>query len=110
MRCYREALKLDAYYSEIWSELGKIVLKEGLAVKALPYLELAYKVTGDVPGINYLLAAFFLHTGKAEKAFKHLSSAISVEKETFNDFSEFFPKNLLSRKMKKLLEANDLVY
>ncbi|MBK9391527.1 MAG: tetratricopeptide repeat protein [Bacteroidetes bacterium] len=109
MHCFREALKLDAYSSETWSDLGRIILKDGLAIKALPYLEVAYKVTGDVPGINYLLAAFFLHTGNNEKAYKHLSSAISVEKETFNDFKEFFPKELLNRKMKKLLESNDLM-
>jgi hypothetical protein len=44
-------------------------------VKALPYLEHAYKVTGDVPGINYLLASFYLHAGNNEKAFRHLSIA-----------------------------------
>jgi tetratricopeptide (TPR) repeat protein len=110
MRCFREALKLDAYYSEIWSDLGKIIIKDGLAEKALPYLQHAYKVTGDVPGINYLLASFFLHTGNAEKAYKHLSSAISMEKEIFNEFLELLPKELMTKKIKKLLESNDLLY
>ncbi|MCK7530129.1 MAG: hypothetical protein MZV63_03265 [Marinilabiliales bacterium] len=61
-------LKLDAYYDEVWTDLGRMILKEDLVIKALPYLEHAYKVTGDVPGINYLLASFYLHTGAMEKA------------------------------------------
>ena len=43
--------------------LEQIILKDGLVSKALPYLEHAYKITGDVPGINYLLASFYLHAG-----------------------------------------------
>ena len=53
--------------------LGKIILKEGLVSKALPYLTHAYKITGDIPGINYLLASFYLHAGSSDKAFRHFS-------------------------------------
>jgi len=107
MRCFREALKLDAYYDEIWADLGKIILKENLLLKALPYLEHAYKITGDVPGINYLLASFYLHTGSHEKAFKHLSLAYNMDKELFMDFEDIFQHDLFTRKIKKLIQGTN---
>ena len=109
MRCFREALKLDVYYDEVWVDLGSIIHNEKLESKALPYLEHAYKVTGDVPGINYLLASFYLHEGRSEKAFIHLSLAINLDKELFSDFELIFPNKLLTRKIKKMLEENHLI-
>lgn len=106
MRCFREALKQDAYYNEVWIDLGRIVINEKLEEKALPFLELAYKVTGDVPGINYLLSAFFLYAGNTEKSLKHLTSALAIEKEAFNDFMELFPANLFTEDIKNLLKEN----
>ena len=108
MRCFREALKLDAYYNEVWIDFGKIVVDQNLSDRALPYLELAYRVTGDVPGINYLLSAFFLRSGNTEKSYKHLASAISIEKEAFNDFKDLFPTELLTKKIRKLLRENNI--
>jgi tetratricopeptide (TPR) repeat protein len=108
LRCFREALKLDAYYDEVWADLGIIILKDGLASKALPYLEHAYKITGDLPGINYLLASFYLHTGNNEKSFRHLSIALNLDKEMFSDFEGIFPEKLLNRKIRKLLQENNL--
>jgi tetratricopeptide (TPR) repeat protein len=109
LRCFREALKLDSYYDEVWADLGGIILKDGLAVKALPYLEHAYKVTGDVPDINYLLASFYMHAGNNEKAYRHLSIALNLDKELFSDFVDIFPPKLYNRKIKKLLESNKLI-
>lgn len=109
LRCFREALKLDSYYDEVWADLGTIILKDGLFLKALPYLEHAYKVTGDVPGINYLLASFYLHAGKNEKAFRSLSKAVNLDKELFHDFENIFPKVKFTRKIKKLLNNNNLI-
>ncbi|MDO9339950.1 MAG: tetratricopeptide repeat protein [Bacteroidales bacterium] len=108
MRCFREALKLDAYFDEVWADLGKIIIKDDLVMKALPYLEHAYKVTGDVPGINFLLASFYLHTGNAEKAFRHLSLAVDPDKDLFKEFEDIFPTELLTRKIKKLLKGSSL--
>lgn len=104
LRCYREALKLDAYYDEVWSDLGNLIISENLAEKALTYLLRAYKVTGDLPGINYLLSAAYLHSGKNEKAYKHLSIALELDKEMFDDFSKIFPEALFTRKIKKLID------
>jgi tetratricopeptide (TPR) repeat protein len=109
LRCFREALKLDVYYNEVWTDLGRIILYDGFTHKALPYLEKAYKIIGDVPGINYLLASFYLHFGYSEKAYRHLSLALDVDKELFRDFHDIYPKHLLNRKIKKLLENYNLL-
>jgi tetratricopeptide (TPR) repeat protein len=109
LRCFREALKLDSYYDEVWADLGTIILKDGLFLKALPYLEHAYKVTGDVPGINYLLASFYLHAGNHEKGYRHLSIAVNLDKELFHEFEDIFPSKILTRKIKKLLDNNNLI-
>lgn len=109
LSCFREALKLDSYYDEVWLDLGKIIMVENLTSKAIPYLEHAYKVTGDLPGINYLLASSFLRTGNSEKAFKHLSLAINMDKDLFLELRELFPPESLTRKIKKMLEKYDLV-
>jgi tetratricopeptide (TPR) repeat protein len=109
LRCFREALKLDVYYNEVWTDLGRIILYDGLTNKALPYLEKAYKIIGDVPGINYLLASFYLHFGYSEKAYRHLLLALDVDKELFRDFHDIYPKHLLNRKIKKLLENYNLL-
>ncbi|MDQ1296436.1 MAG: hypothetical protein QG611_414 [Bacteroidota bacterium] len=108
LSCFREALKLDAYYDEVWFDLGRIIFKENLPLKAIPYLEHAYKVTGDVPGINYLLASFYLQSGNQDKAYKHLSLAIDMDKSLYLQFQDFFQKDLLTKKINKLLEKNDL--
>jgi tetratricopeptide (TPR) repeat protein len=108
LRCFREALKIDAYYDEVWSDLGKIILKDNLVMKAIPYLEHAYKITGDVPGINFLLASFYLRTGNNEKAFRHLSLAIDSDSDIFKEFEDIFPQELLTRKIKKLLKGSNL--
>ncbi|MCJ7449057.1 MAG: tetratricopeptide repeat protein [Bacteroidales bacterium] len=109
LRCFREALKLDAYYDEVWSDLGRIILVENLTQKALPYLEHAYKVIGDVPGINYLLASFYIHTGITDKAFRHLKLAVQMDKDLFSEFLDIFPPRLLSRKIKRFLESYNLI-
>jgi tetratricopeptide (TPR) repeat protein len=109
LTCFREALKLDAYYDEVWCDLGKIIQKENFTSKAIPYLEHAYKVTGDVPGINYLLASFYLQSGNHENAYKHLSLAVEMDRELFKDFVDMFPTALMSDKITRLLEKNDLI-
>jgi tetratricopeptide (TPR) repeat protein len=109
LRCFREALKIDSYYDEVWADLGAIILKDGLFLKALPYLEHAYKVTGDVPGINFLLASFYLHAGNSEKGYRHLLIAVNLDKELFHEFEDIFPSKILTRKVKKLLNINNLI-
>jgi tetratricopeptide (TPR) repeat protein len=109
LSCFREALKLDAYYDEVWSDLGRIIKKEMLASRAIPYLEHAYKVTGDVPGINYLLASFYLQTGSNEKAYRHFAIAVDMDKDLFTDFVDLFPKKILTKKITRILKKNGLI-
>lgn len=104
LRCFREALKLDAYYDEVWAELGRIIINDGIEAKSLPYLEKAFKITGDVPGINYLLATCYLHCGRKDKAFRHLSMALETGAELFEEFQALFPARLLNRKIRKMLD------
>ncbi len=108
VRCFREALKLDAYYSEVWTDLAKIILRDGFVARSLPFFEKAYKILGDVPGINYILASFYLHSGLPENAFRHMSLALDGDKELFGDFHDIFPERLLTRKIKKLLQEHNL--
>jgi len=109
MRCYREALKLDVYFNEVWIDLGKIILKDGLMRRALPYLEKAYKIIGDVPGINYMLASYYLHCGIPDRAISHLILGLDADKDLFKDFSSIFPHHLLSRKIRKILGNYNLL-
>ena len=109
MACFREALKLDPYYDEVWLDLGRIIRREDLASRAIVYLENAYKVTGDVPGINYLIASFYLMEGSHDKAYTHLSLAIEMDRELYKDFNEFFPRPILTRKIVRLLKTNSLI-
>ena len=109
LRCFREALKLDPFYNEVWTDLAIIIFSDGFISKALPYLEQAYKITGDVPGINYLMASFYLHSGNRHTAFFHLSKAIQMDSDLFREFAEFFPKTLLNKKMTQLLNTNKLI-
>jgi hypothetical protein len=93
----------------VWSELGNIIISIGVIDKALTYLHRAYKVTGDVPGINYLLAALYARNAEYDKSYTHLAKAIENDKEIFSDFKEIFPTDMQSRKIKRLLEINNLL-
>jgi len=104
LRCFREALKLDVYFNEVWIDLGRIILKDGFMNKALPYLEKAYRIIGDIPGINYLLASYYLHFGYSDKAMRHLTLALEIDKDLFREFDEIFPSGILTRKIRRLLE------
>lgn len=108
LRCFREALKLDIYYNEVWTDIGRIILYDGYISKALPYLEKAYKIIGDVPGLNYLLASCYLHTAGMDKAQKHLALALEADKEMFREFHDIFPHHIFNRKIKKLLESYNI--
>ena len=106
IRCFREALKLNAYYNEIWSDMGRIIFNEDVVTKAVPYLEKAHKIMGDVPGINYLLASLYTHLDVEDKAHKHFLSAINTERELLIEFLDLFPA-AMQREIKKFHKKND---
>ncbi len=109
LSCLREALKLDVYYDEVWIDLGKIIITENLSSRAIPYLEQAYRVTGNIPGINYLLAIFYLRENDLEEAYRHLSMGIEMDRELFREFIDVFPLKPSSRKINRLLRKNNLI-
>lgn len=109
MRCFREALKLDAYYNEVWADMGLIIMNDDLTAKAIPWLEKAVRVIGDVPGINYLMAAFYLRAGRKEDAYYKLAIALETDENLFRDFSHLFPADLMTGKMETLLNKSGLI-
>jgi len=109
LSCFRESLKLDAYYNEVWIDLGKIVIDKKLTSKAIPYLEHADKVTLNLPGINYLLALFYLYENNGENALRHLSLGISADRDLFAEFKNAFPGFLASRKINRFLRKNNII-
>ncbi len=104
LKSFRDALKLDAFYDEAWADLARIIIAEGLISRALPLAEKAHKITGDVPGMNYLLASLYVYTGNYHPAFDHLSAAIELEPRLFEEYSDLFPETLLDKKIKNLLK------
>jgi tetratricopeptide (TPR) repeat protein len=109
VKCFREALKLDAYFDEIWIELGKIIIAEDLTDKALPYLRKAHKITGDIPGINYLIAVLLLQKGMMKDSYNHLSAAITNDVELFEDFRELLPGKISNDEIRELLTKYGLL-
>jgi tetratricopeptide (TPR) repeat protein len=108
LKCFREALKIDAFYDEVWSEIGRIILKDNYIGKALPLLEKAYKITGDIPGLNYLLASFYLHSGNNKSAFNCLANAINLDRDSFHEFRSILPDSCLDNNIKNLLNKHNL--
>ena len=103
IRCFREALKLNAYYNEIWSDLGRVIFNEEVVEKSVPLLEKAHKIMGDVPGINYLLAALFTYLDIEDKAHRHFLTAITLERDLLEEFLDLFP-DVMQKEIKKLLK------
>jgi len=109
IRCYQEALKLDPYFNNAWFEIGKIIFEKNLIERTLPVIVKAHKIIGDLPGINYLMAAIYYHTGNKESAFSHLKTALIIDRNSFNIFREFFPEtndNNLNKEFNELLNEN----
>jgi tetratricopeptide (TPR) repeat protein len=102
IRCFREALKLNAYYNEIWSDLGRVIFNEDAVEKSIPLLEKAHKTMGDVSGINYLLAALYTYLDD-DKAHKHFLLAINTERDLLEEFLDLFP-TVMQKEIKKLLK------
>jgi tetratricopeptide (TPR) repeat protein len=108
LKCFREALRLDAFYDEVWFEIGRIILKDDYIGKALPLLEKAYKITGDVPGLNYLLASFYLQNGNNKSAYDCLANAISLDRESFFEFRSVLPDSWPDNNITNLLKKYNL--
>ena len=65
--------------------------------------EKAYRITGDLPGINFLMASLYLYAGKYQSAYNHLSTALELEPELFEEYKDLFPEAIADKKIKKLI-------
>lgn len=109
LRSFRESLRLDPFYNEAWYELAKIVIEENQVQRTIPLLVKALKVIGDFPGINYLLATFYLLTGERSLALKYLRTAIDLDADAFKTFRNLFPVPVGDRNISRILKQNNLI-
>ncbi|HRR15149.1 MAG TPA: tetratricopeptide repeat protein [Bacteroidales bacterium] len=105
LRCFRESLKIDPYYHDSWYEFGKIIIEEKLATRTLPLLNKAYKIIGDIPGINYLMAALYVQSGNNKSAIVHLKKALELDNKIFEKFIDLFPKEINNKDIRSLLKG-----
>ena len=103
VRSFMSALKLDPFYDNVWIDMGRLIITQGLYLKVIPLLQKALKVTGDVHGLRYLIASSYLYCGEMDKCYYHLSKAMLLSDNTLNDFKDLFPENLLNDNLKQLL-------
>jgi tetratricopeptide (TPR) repeat protein len=103
IRYFRDAIKLDLFYDEAWADMARVIIGEGLVEKALPVMEKAYRITGDVAGINYTLASFYLYAGNFQAAYRHLKEAVELEPRLFSEYSDLFPETLADKKISRLI-------
>jgi tetratricopeptide (TPR) repeat protein len=100
----KKALKADPFFDEAWIDMGNIIFESGAASKVLRHLITAHKIVGDVPGLNYLLAASYLSTGKTREAYDALSRAADIDPDLFEDFRMLFPQEMMSQEMINLFK------
>lgn len=103
VRSFMSALKLDPFYDNVWIDLGRLIITQGLYFKVIPLLQKALKITGDVHGLRYVIASSYLYCGEMDKCYYHLSKAMLLSDNTLNDFKDLFPENLLNDNLKQLL-------
>ncbi|MDX9928606.1 MAG: tetratricopeptide repeat protein [Bacteroidales bacterium] len=106
VRNLKKSLKIDPFFDEAWIDMANIIHETGTASKIVPILEKAYRITGDVPGLNYLLAACHLAAGKTADAYKDLLRATSVDREFARDFLFLYPDELLSDEIRSLMKTS----
>ncbi len=102
LKCFRETLRIDGYYDEAWIESGLIIMMTGAFAGAIRLLRKIKQVSGDLPGIYFLLASAYLHTGKKTEARKALTVAAMLDDELLADYAIILPEEMLTPAMKRL--------
>jgi tetratricopeptide (TPR) repeat protein len=102
LKCFQATIKIDPYFDDAWLELGLIVTILNSFKSAIPLLEEARKVIGDVPGLSYILGSCYLHTQDYDEAMMTLSRAADLDEKLFDDFSSMFPDKLLTPELIQL--------
>jgi len=78
-----------------------ILLSESFKT-AIPKLEEARKIIGDVPGLSYVLASCYLHLSDYEEGAMTLSRAADLDYKLFPDFVSMFPEHLMTPELLQL--------
>jgi tetratricopeptide (TPR) repeat protein len=102
LRCFRTTLKLDPYFDDAWLEIGMIILFSESFKIAIPKLEEARKIIGDVPGLSYVLASCYLHLSDYDNGMMTLSRAADLDYKLFPDFTLMFPERLMTPELLQL--------
>lgn len=104
IRNLQKALKIDPFFYEAWIDMATIIHETNIASKLVNILEKAARISGDIPGLNYLLAYSHLVSGQPGKAYIDLIHATATDKEIAEDFLFLYPEELLTDPIKKLIK------
>jgi tetratricopeptide (TPR) repeat protein len=104
VRNLKKTLRADPFFDEAWIDLANIIFQTGSVRKTLRYFEMAHRIVGDVPGLNYILAGCHLVAGKTREAYDDLERASGVDSELFNDFRFLYPNELLTDQIRYLIK------
>jgi tetratricopeptide (TPR) repeat protein len=107
VRCYIETLSLDGYYDEAWIETGIVMMMTGTYRGAIRLLKRAAKVSGDLPGIYFLLASAYLHTGNLTEAARNLIRAVRLDNELLEEYAVLLPEEKLTNAMRRLFRKTN---
>ncbi|MCD4770726.1 MAG: tetratricopeptide repeat protein [Bacteroidales bacterium] len=107
VRSFMAAIKIDPFYDVVWNDIGHLVISEGLYFKVSSIMEKALRITGDVHGLRFVLAASYLYSGDNDKSYYHLSKAVKMAERGAKEFIELFPEHLLNDELKILLTEKE---
>ncbi len=106
VRSFMVAIKIDPFYDVVWNDIGHLVISEGLYFRVSSIMEKALRITGDVHGLRFVLAASYLYSGDNDKSYFHLSKAVEMAEKGAKEFIDLFPEHLLNDELKILLTEN----
>ncbi|MBP5473923.1 MAG: tetratricopeptide repeat protein, partial [Bacteroidales bacterium] len=109
LRCYKKGLELDIYFDAIWADMGKLFIDENVVERAIPYIKQSIKISGDVPGANYLLASLYNYLHDEKNTLFFLRHALEMDKEGYDAYSVFFGIDKTSTSVVSLLKEYNLI-
>jgi len=84
-----------------------VVMMTGAYRGAIRILKKAAKISGDLPGIYFLLASAYLHTGNMKEATRNLVRAIRLDNELLEEYSVLLPEEKLTNAMRRLFRKTN---
>jgi len=83
------------------------VMMTGAYKGAIRILKKARRISGDLPGIYFLLASAFLHTGNLTDAARALIKASRLDNELLEEYAVLLPEDKLTNAMKRLFRKTN---